>query len=295
MLTSINFFLIAVFLIACYFLLTIKEGNRFSNKFMALLFILVVIQAVGIELFRTEVILNVPYLAEFNIPFLYLIPPAYYFYIKSLFHYKLKFKRRNFVHIIPFLTTVAFLIPFYSSDIETKQNWLINAFNEFPPIKYVFTGLFLTQFFIYTYLCLKYLRRITLKIEESTGLPPNLKKWIRDLSYLSMFYLFIVSVPLIIDNSEETYAFFPMLNFVMFLIFLYRIFFLSDILLQLQSVNDIIADSEKYKASNISESDMTDILRMIDEYLVTNRVYQDPELSLTLLANKMQIPVNHVS
>lgn len=295
MLTSINIFLIIFFLFAGYLILTTRVGNRFSNKFASFLFLLIAIQAIGIELFRTEKILMLPYLAEFNIPFLFLIPPSYYFYIKSLFHYKLKFRRRNFVHIIPFLVTIAFLIPFYTTDSLSKLDWIIKAMIGYPPIKYLFTGLFVAQFFIYTYLTLKHLRKISLKIDETTGLPPQLKKWIRDLSYLSLFYLFILSVPLFIDNSAETFAFFPVLNFVIFLIIIYRIFFLSDLTYQLQSVNDIIVDSEKYKSSIISETDMVDIIKMIDEYLIEHKSYLNSELTLTLLAKQMQIPVNHIS
>ncbi|NOZ47775.1 MAG: hypothetical protein GXO79_13485 [Chlorobi bacterium] len=293
MIQNLNILLIIINLFGMLFFLVWNKGNRISNVFFAILLLLFSWQILFNFLIDKELISNYIELLGADIPFIYLIPPVYYYLIKSFFRYNIKFRLREVSHIILFLAAFSFLLPLFFIASSDKQDWVEKSYNQYIAIKNMTTGIFYAQFFIYVYIVLKYLRNILFEIKKISWVPKKLIARIKMFSYFTLIYLLIQIAILLLLNNPKLKWLIPVLQFGI-IVFLINILMNPKENEQLKAVSAIISDSKKYGTENLSESEKEDILKMISNYL-----YNEKPIHATFtqadLANNLLIPAHHLA
>lgn len=245
-------------------------------------------------LYATSIIFKFPHLFELNVAFLYLIPPVVYLFIKSFFQYKIKFTFKDILHLIPFLSVIAFMLPFYFSSIEEKIIWSDN-FNENNPAQAISHGLFYSQLVLYVYLILRYLRNLRRESETIKGVPLTIFKWFRVLSYFTLAYLVVMIIPMFFYSVQESLYIAAPINLVFFSIVSWGSIKMKFRLKEYRELEAIIIDFNKYGSQNLSKSDFEDILHIADDFLRKNRGLVNENYTLSNLAEKLQIPLCHIT
>lgn len=75
-------------------------------------------------LIKYEHIKYIPYLYKTTAPITYLILPAAYFHVKFTIAKEVAFKKKDFLHLIPFVIFTISYLPFYFLDFELKRNYV---------------------------------------------------------------------------------------------------------------------------------------------------------------------------
>lgn len=125
-------FLGAVFcaLISAYLLLYNKTPfHIFSNTALAWFLIFSSYCISGYLLIDSGWILKVPFLYKTSAPINFLLPPLAYFYVNSVLHNKNSFRKRDFLHLLPFIIFLISYIPFYLIAFEDKEVIVKKLFN----------------------------------------------------------------------------------------------------------------------------------------------------------------------
>jgi AraC-like DNA-binding protein len=125
-------FLGAVFcaLITAYLLLFNKTPfHLFSNATLAWFLIFSSYCIIGYLLIDSGWILEVPYLYKTSAPINFLLPPLAYFYVKSVLYNRNSFKKRDFLHLLPFIIFLISYLPFYFKSINDKEAIVKKLFN----------------------------------------------------------------------------------------------------------------------------------------------------------------------
>jgi len=287
-----SFFLLLVYSMS---LLMYNKGNRKANLFIALFVLLLSIQNLFITALKSGWLIKHPIYAELDTPFLFLLPPVFYFVIKSIFISKMNFKIKHLWHILPALAIFAFYFPFYSDPATSKLEWLEKSINQLHPIKLVVLSIYNALFFIYLFYSLRLLKKIREREEEVSGLPIMFQKWLRQLSIFILIYFSALFFPIFISFGKNALFYIALINTIVATLMLLKVLVSISFFFQLQSTHHIITDSVKYSEHILDETDKNDIQQMIETYM-NNSVLRDKEnLSLTDLANGLKIPVNHIT
>ena len=101
-------------------LLTIKRGNRTANRLLAAFIFVMAVLVSGALVFTTRHVLAYPHLSYLHHPFLYLIAPLLFLYVRTLTSSKDRLARKDWLHFLPFALCVGYLLPFYLQSAETK-------------------------------------------------------------------------------------------------------------------------------------------------------------------------------
>ena len=75
-------------------------------------------------LIKYEYINYIPFLYKITAPITYLILPAAYFHVKIIIKNRIQFKKKDFIHLIPFVIFTISYLPFYFQNFELKSNYV---------------------------------------------------------------------------------------------------------------------------------------------------------------------------
>lgn len=117
-------FLGAIFsaLITAYSLLFNKTPfHLFSNTVLAWYLIFFGYCISAYLLIDSGWIVNVPFLYKTAAPINFLIPPLAYFYVNSVLYNRTNYRKRDFLHLIPFIISFISYLPFYFIPFDDKE------------------------------------------------------------------------------------------------------------------------------------------------------------------------------
>lgn len=133
------FFLIAAAqgIFVSLLLLKTKKGKKKANRYLSALVFLLSVYLFDLFLGRSNLLYRFPDLVFFASPLWYLFAPLTLFYVKSVFDEEVKINWKYFLHFIPFIAVLLWMMPFYLLPPETKlemwasgppnkENWLFN-------------------------------------------------------------------------------------------------------------------------------------------------------------------------
>lgn len=102
-------------------IIVFTKGKRKSPIFY--LFIsntVLILSSILYWLFESKLIFQYPHYLRIPGPFLYLLGPSMYLFVRSLLYRETNFRKNDWLHIIPFVLSIAELFPFYFSGAEQK-------------------------------------------------------------------------------------------------------------------------------------------------------------------------------
>ncbi|WP_438426319.1 helix-turn-helix domain-containing protein [Aquimarina macrocephali] len=245
-------------LFLCFYLFTLKKGNRKANAFLALVLLGLTIR-IGKSVFHNYIEVD-PRLRNLAISSILTVGPFLWFYGKALFEKQQMFSNRNYIHLIPFVLFVL------CSPIIPNRGDL------FSSITY---SLVLLHFGIYLSICW----RDILKITNDTN--PKLLKWYRNIvigiSLIWVLYLgiFVGFIPFYILGAIS---------------FSFLIYIFSYLLLKRH-----VFALEKYSNSRIDREASIKILNRVKELFENEKIYLDSSISLQIISQKLSVSSRELS
>lgn len=120
-------------LLAAIVLIFINKDQPHSNRLLATVLILFGIQNILLLMLFTGFMLKVPWLGRVFAPTTFLIAPAAYLYFRSVVQNEMKFKKWDFLLLIPSVLTVINYLPYYLLPLSEKIDLLQKTYYSQTP------------------------------------------------------------------------------------------------------------------------------------------------------------------
>lgn len=266
------------------FLLMSSQGKRKSNYILALLLLIIGIQMGGFILRQTEL---THALVSVNCAYGFIYGPLVYFYTKSMVYRDFKFSKIDFLHAMPFV--VVLLLALFDNTICKSRFYL----------------LYLGSVFIYILLSLLTIRSYRTILKHTQSDFDRLKlSWLQ--LYINIFMVLIVadmlqmlanllSAPPLLITVFDIFVFLMMLLFITSMVF--KGLMQPKIFMGINKEDEMIAslNKTKYAYSNLSKNESKTLLKQLEKYMTTYKPYLEPSLSLSQLADLLEMPSRHLS
>lgn len=225
-------------------------------------------------------------------PFILLVIPFIYLYVKKLNEPAFRFKALHLIHFAPFLIVMMFSFFSLIYRGELTNHEMLNS-HVFAGNLILYVTALIQNIFYFIYI-LGILRSFKSKALNELSNTENIDPaWLRIflLTFFAVFVLMILMMVIAIHKLEVEY-FNPAVSLIFALanyIAAYKGLFQQTILPrpQLKSADD-------NQKSNETKIDDTLLQKLLD-YMVTNKPFREPELSLTSLAAMINISRNQLS
>src|SRR5499426_811032 len=271
-------------------LFSIKSGNRAANRLLAAFVVTTASQIFGAVLFTTKYIYDFPHLSRLHHPFLFLLSPLLYLYIRELTARRESLERKDLLHFLPFLFCALYLTPYFLRDAEYKIANL--ASDDYARWYFIRSWLAIAQGAIYLYFVLRRLADLSRKVGESSS--PGDKAILlqaRVLVGLLLLAFFGGLIRLLLRNrGMETNLLAPLCGSIM----VYAVAWLG-----LTRPEALVGASEqaakKYERSTLTPERAEEYLKRLLKVMETEKPWTDGDLTLQKLAERMAIPAPHLS
>ena len=277
----------------------IKRENRFNNILLALLVLLFSITLIEYVLYWTHYIRRFPHTLSMSAPFPFLFGVLIYYYMICVFE-KRKIKRPDFVHLIPFLIHLIYLLPVYTSNAVTKSAWLQGKMVKpslfhwpwiTPEVNNYIPWLMIVHMTAYAFLIYKKFNAISRTNNE-------VKNWFRWLS--GLFILFVASFAsyyILVQFPFFNRSWDYMISFAM-TIFIYCFAWFGYVqphVFRGFSFNEAIKNGERYRNSVLDTEISGEILIRLETAMKVDKLYQNSDLRLDKLAHTLNVSKHHLS
>jgi AraC-like DNA-binding protein len=248
-----------------------------------------------------------------SLPFL--IGPLYYLYARFAISPQRRFRRKDFLHYIPFLLIEAYLS---LSSLRPKQE-LVSMLQsvdsgQLPRQFLAFDAAIIIHLLIYIFQVLSVLKRFSHDIKSVFSTIDKIRlDWLRNISLMELFLLlvFIVEACLLLAGIHTSHIF--SLTSLFFAIFVYSVGYMallrSEVLsasITAESVRHIspaihpeqketTGQSRKYEKSGLSADKAEAYLEKLLSLMEEKRLYQESDLTLPQLAGEMAVSPHNVS
>lgn len=270
----------------------LKKGwkQHTSNHFFAS-FILTISFILSIEfLHESRLLVRTPHLLATSTPFLYLLGPLLYFYVRSLLEKKFSLEWKQGLHLLPFLICILTIIPFYSQTAEFKIEYIRQSnigSVKLPYTRAIYYGLALLQNVFYWLLCRKLICRKQLLIKSF------IKRWLTQTTVIYGFFLLIYFVVLCVFLFSDYYL--REVRYIGYLLLSFTVHVFGYLLLLESEPVEHIQKAKKYSGSSLATSRVSTLKQQLLTLLETEKPYLDSGLKLENLADQLQISPQHLS
>lgn len=274
-------------------ILLLAYPRNAPNIFLSILLFIVVFNLFNYLILHSHLYRFAPHLAQAATPFLLLLGPCYYFYIRSLWKGHFHAKAMEVVHLIPFFLALLLFLPFYALDGMAKIALLDaqTAMEKQTLTPYVYS--FLIFQILHSFGYIYYAR----KILEQGGVGNNQKalenkyRWLRRFgnSFLLFWVMDFMAVLWFVDQGEIQWeAYYISMLGCAVVVNILLVFALKNN----KVFTEVFLDHarEKYGASKVSVSELQQLSRQIIRYMEQDRAYLDAELSLSKLSEHLGTP-----
>jgi AraC-like DNA-binding protein len=273
-------------------LLTIKRGNRTANRLLAAFIGVMAVLVSGALVFTTRYVLVYPHLSYLHHPFLYLVAPLLFLYVRTLTSGEDRSARKDWLHFLPFVLSVVYLLPFYLQSADAK----LAVFNS-PEYERWFAwrhSLALIQVIPYLSLTVARLIRFARKSREVNR------------AVLFQLRLLTAGIGLILvgggirflfrDRSLETNLLLPSVGPIL-------VYALAYLALRKPEAFEVRVTPEqvspslpkKYERSTLTPDRAEEYLAKLLRAMEAEKPFTDGDLTLQKLAEKLAIPTAHLS
>ncbi len=290
------------------FLLWFRIGkkNTFSIRLIAL-FLLFKGYSFGFYLLiKYGVLAQVPFLYKTPVPLEFLVPPLAYLYVRSVLNRETAFRKNDSWHLIPFVLCVVNYAPFYAIGLQEKREIVASVIANMDNVYLVKDGILpewlvlivqLMTFYIYLIFQWRLLYQYFNKYPKVIPAKVRyIKKWLYDFVKLQTFYtsslvlLYIISSFLAFSRFEEQNVTLILSSLLVAISFL----FLAGYLLWNPKVLVRLPEFSKSIPSKTSQ-EQDDHLDAIVNAIKTRQLFLQSNLTLTSLAQQLEIPARRVS
>ncbi|MEW6999309.1 helix-turn-helix domain-containing protein [Colwelliaceae bacterium BS250] len=286
------------------FLLNLKVGNKLANKMLALYLLTTALDISNFifgPFYHEHPNLNMlrSNIAFFTAPFLYA-------YVKSVVYSDFKLRPKHLLHCLPFVIVCLALVPnFFSVGAEGKQDYYDN-FNTLPENIFILYFVYI-QVGIYIVAMFNILNRQRKVIIENYSDEHHLTiRWLTQfLSLFSLIYIFALARTLYTFSAYKNIETIVTLV-MMFCLFLNICWILwqalnhPQLFVGVNSKIEVLADTPIIEGNSNNPNDNArttndDLIAKLERYMLRNKPYLDPCLSIDSLAKKIEVSSNELS
>ena len=304
MLENIVLLIFVLHILVAAFLLNIDKGNKLSNKFLAG-YLIVSILDISNFLFSNFYYLH-PNLDMMRSNISLFGAVFLYGYVNAVVYKDFKLTAKHFVHCLPYLLACLILVPnFFSVGAEGKQAFYDN-FNEMPEtifilyLVYIQVGLYIVAMF-------KVLNRQRQIIIENYSDEHHLtNRWLTQfISFYSLIYIIALARTFSAFSTYDNIL--TMLTLVMMVFLFLNICWIlwqalnhPQLFVGVNSKIEVLADKPNIEdqSNNQNDNEKTtndDLIAKLESYMLLNRPFLDPSLSIDSLAKQIEVPNNELS
>lgn len=293
-------------LLAAAFLFSRDDKRRISKVFFAFILLITSWQLIVYTLSISGNIVQVPHLSMTNRPFMFLIGPLYYFYVKSLTEERLEFKFWDALHLIPFIFLLWFFKDYYLLSSETKIS-LFHAWTIGQPLStqtwlYFSSNLIITlAYFLATFWLIRDKEKKLFDFISNNKVLSKVSQLKIMTAGFSLYVLAFI-ITLVLLYVFETYTFEIDYSWVLTkTLFIHAIGFIAvtqpEIFSATESlrINRSSLNGVKYQKSGLSDEQAKAYFRKLMILIEEERPYLDSELKLTTLAEELSVSSNLLS
>ena len=273
-------------------LLTTKASNKTANRLLAALTLTISIVVSGAVLLTSNYVFLFPHLSRIHQPFVFLAAPLLFLYIRELTSREQRFERKDFLHFIPFVACLIYLLPYYLQSRTEKINVLSLEYiqGSFGQWYYVRSALFITQALVYLILIVLLIIEYSRKAKERNSA--------RDRAVLFEVRFFVIATAVLWFAVVLRYAIETTPNLLVPLgasLLVYAMGYLKMRRPEPWAVEDEQPSAKKYEKSTLTSERSERYLDKLLQFMEKEKPFTDGDLTIQKLAEKLSIPANHLS
>ncbi|MFY0632115.1 MAG: AraC family transcriptional regulator [Flavobacteriaceae bacterium] len=271
-----------------FFLFQNKKGKRYSNHFLAVVFLMLGLSLITLGLSASGVFIDNPILVSIDDSFMLAYGPLLFLFTRSVLIKDFKLQKKQLVHFIPFLALTLLIITVISISEVLEGNFNIMYVA-------VFETILMLHIATYVIKC-----RLEIKNALSTATANYSNIPIEHISWLKL----IINSFVIILITTIIHATIPFLQFkygllislALFIIYLF--YFVNKVILRM--LNNATKDSgiimlveqgnqDKYKGSNLTDVQLKSYVSKISAYFDKHQPFLESNITLQHLAEIIEI------
>ena len=280
-------------------LLGLKKGNRTATRLLVAFILTSAVDVSGSLLNSTKYILAYPHLTQVATPFHFLFGPITFLYVRSLTSGGWRFSKKALWHFAPFFLCAAYYAPLYARGEEYKINYLLEAFQNYPPVEWrVRSWVLLAQFLPYLALTLKLFAEQTRVYKSKPSSEAGFKLfWLRTFIAIILVTVSVGLFRLLFGFTAGTILLVPLCFTVMAYVAGYMALKHPDALTGATgpAVADATPLAKKYEKSALTPERADAYLKQLLDFMEKEKPYRDGELTIQKLAEMLSIQVNYLS
>ncbi|MEN2400112.1 helix-turn-helix domain-containing protein [Flavobacterium sp. MC2016-06] len=293
-----------VSLFLAFFLFTVKTKNKISNSLFAVYLIITAIDTCEplFSLFVSNTPSNLGMLRNTSA---FLQIPAFYLYIVSVCYSDFKLKAKHLLHLLPFLVVNVILLPrFYLVDSASKINFL-QDYQSRPELQFnhILIHIQMVVYFIAVFMILRKAKKLYL--ENYAGTSINSYNWLFQFAII----LAIIYSAALLKNIFKFSDYFNIAESMrigllvsqLFIVcwYLYKALNYPDLFRNVDSrlklVKDLISEEKRNEQTVTSEKEYSEELLKLKKYMVEEKPFLDPTITIQDISKEIQIPVRDLS
>lgn len=274
-------------------LLGLKQCNRTATRILAAFMIIASISIGGSVLHSTKLILVYPHLNQIATPFQFLFAPIMFLYIRVATSGESRPQKKDLLHLIPFVLCALYYLPLYLQSGENKLDYITAALRNYPPTEWRIRSLLLLfQSLPYLVSAVSMVVAHNRRTKVSSSAIGRLH-----LLWLRIFVAMILTTAgaglfrIVFNFRPESMLLVPLCFSVMVYVAGYMALKHPEALTGVDESTLL----KKYEKSNLTPERAEAYLRKLLHVMKTERPYVDGGLTLQKLADRLSIPVNHLS
>lgn len=293
-----------LFIAAILFFL--PQGNRLANRILAFFLLFFCLNIGGIALYELRLILHFPHLALLYSSLALLFSPFFYFYVLAMTRPAFRLRLVHLLHGLPFFLFVGIHIPFFLQSAEAKRKWLEESYIATPPLQIVLLFATAIQGLLYLVLCYRRLNHHEHSVKEVYSDAERVSlRWLR-MFLLGLVCVFGTCLLFSFFNARLADLFsnlvFSIFTYVMAVYALRQPAIFSSrmtpdelLLAEKEEMETEHASTGKYERSAMPEELVTPAFTRLQEIMEKEKIFRNPELKLTDLADRMALSPHHLS
>ena len=298
----LNFFYFYIALIGLFFALLInfkKDFDKISNILLGGFILVNSIFILEFRLYSSNLIYWYPhaFLMSSSVSLLY--GPLLYFYFKRITK-QYVLKRKDALHLIPALAMLAVMVPFYVLSGNEKINIMFDVSNAYSK-KYFFYLIYISKLISYVYYGYFIGKLILNKtVKQFNQDNPALYKWIRNIFYLFISYMFFYIIygatyEFINQYNSEIIVHFQVLSRSLMVIYIAQAALLNSQVFKHKTFIFNRMGLSKYLNSSLTVSLSEELKQELIKLFKEDKVYRDCNLNLETLSKKLNTTRHNTS
>ena len=268
------------------------QGNKTANRLLAALTLTISIVVSGAVLLTSNYVFAFPHLSRLHQPFVFLAAPLLFLYLRELTARERTFQRKDFLHFIPFVLCLIYLLPYYLKSSAAKIQILVSEYvkADFGQWYYVRSAVLITQVLVYLVLIVINIVQYSRDVKQ--------RKSPRDKAVLFEVRFFVVASVLLWCAVVLRYAIETVPNLLVPLGASLLIYAMGYLKMRRPEVENNGTDESavrKYEKSRLTPERSTRYLDKLLNFMKQEKPFTDGDLTIQKLAEKLSIPAHHLS